>query len=252
MKIPIGLQLYSLREQLAFKFEETFKTISNAGFMGIELAGLHNQTPRKWKQLLNRFELYAIAMHCDVLTPEGLKRSLEAADILDCEHLVCPWCPPETFRDEKSIRLLAEELNNANELITAQGRSLHYHNHNFEFNLIKGQYGLDILIANLVQSVNIELDTYWVSVHGEDHLALINSLDKRIKMMHVKDGLISPPFPNTAIGDGLMNYQQIIASLPSSVNWLFIEIEECKTGIPEALNRSVKYLQDLNTEQYKK
>jgi sugar phosphate isomerase/epimerase len=237
----IGLQLYSLRQQLAENFEETLEKVALFGYEGVELAGLQNQKPSYIAQLLTNQNLKAVAMHCDVLSEDGLRRSLDEADALNCKHLVFPWCPPITFESEKSIAQLAEKLNRANQIIITRGKSLHYHNHEFEFQFIKGEISFDLFTSQLDPSICLEIDLYLATVGGANPIELLQNHTDRIKMLHIKDGTISPPNPNTAIGDGAMDYPTIFAAIPSNVEWLFVELENCATDMVEAVRKSVRY-----------
>ncbi|MHC1705695.1 MAG: sugar phosphate isomerase/epimerase family protein [Tenuifilaceae bacterium] len=245
MNLSLGLQLYTLREQLANNFEKTLDAIALAGYTGVELAGLHQQKPERVKYLLDNLNLRPVAMHCDVITPEGLQRSLEEAVALNCPNLVCARCPPETFETERNIRLLAEQLNKAGQIINAHGRTLLYHNHDIELRKFNNQYALNILKEYLNPTIYFEIDVYLVSVAGADSIALIKSLANRVQMLHIKDGFISPSKPNTAVGDGKMNYPTILAALPPSITWLFVELETCNSEILESVIKSAQYLTKL-------
>ncbi len=242
MKIPIGLQLYSVREQLAIDFEKTIKNVAQAGYEVVELAGLHNQKPEQIALLLKNFNLELIAMHCDVISTDGLKRSLDEAEALNCSNLICPYCPPESFETENNIRKLADKLNNANQLIKTQGRNLLYHNHDFEFRMLNGQPAFNLLEKFLEPSIHFELDTYLATVGGANPTNLMKSFPNRIQMLHLKDGSISPSNPNCALGDGNMNYNAILEAIPPSVNYFFVEIENCATDIFGAIRKSARYL----------
>ena len=241
----LGLQLYSLRQQLAENFEETFEKVALFGYEGVELAGLHNHNPAYVAQLLTNLNLSAVAMHCDVLSEDGLKRSLDATDALNCEHLVCPKSTHLTFESEKGIAQLAEKLNRANQDIRSQGKILHYHNHDFEFQFIKGENCFELFTSQLDASIYLEIDLYLATVGSVNPIELLQNHSDRIKLLHLKDGSISPPYPNTAIGDGSMNYKPIFTAIPRNIEWIFVELENCATDMVEAVRKSVWYCNNL-------
>jgi sugar phosphate isomerase/epimerase len=250
MAHKLGLQLYSLRQQLAENFEKTLEKVALYGYEGVELAGLHKHNPAYVAQLLTNLNLKPIAMHCDLLSEDGLKHSLDDADALYCKHLICPWCPPVTFESEKGIAQLAEKLNKANDEMKSRGKSLHYHNHDFEFQIINGKNSFELFTAQLDASICLEIDLYLATVGGANPIELFQNHSDRIKLLHLKDGAISPPNPNTAIGDGNMNYQPIFTAIPPLVSWLFVELEDCATDIMEALKKSVENLKDKIINDY--
>jgi len=247
MKPKLGLQLYSLREQLSVNFEKTLEEVALAGYDGVELAGLYNQKTEHVAKLLQDLNLKLVAMHCDVLTDEGLKQSLKEAEVLNCENLICPWVVSDTFASEKGIRLFAEKLNNVNQQIKAHGKNLLFHNHDFEFKRINGECAFDLFAAQLDASIYFELDAYLAAVGGADPIEIMTSFPNRIKMLHLKDGLIFPPNPNMAVGDGNMNYTAILAALPLSVSWLFVELEDCATDMFEAVRKCVRNLAKITS-----
>jgi sugar phosphate isomerase/epimerase len=245
MAPKLGLQLYSLRQQLAENFEETLEKVAFFGYEGVELAGLHNHAPAYVAQRLTNLNLKTIAMHCDVLSEDGLKRSLDEADVLNCEHLVCPKSSTLTFESEKGIAQLAEKLNRANHDIRSRGKSLNYHNHDFEFQFIKDVNSFELFTSQLDASIYLEIDLYLVTVGGVNPIKLLQNHSDRIKLLHLKDGSISPPYPNMAIGDGAMNYKPIFTAIPPNVEWLFVELENCATDMVEAVRKSVRYCSNI-------
>ncbi len=248
MHIPIGLQLYSVREQLANDFERTLEAVALAGYDGVELAGLHNRKSEQVAQLLNNLHLEVIGMHCDVISSDGLKQSLETAAALNCTNLICPWTPPETFKNESSIRDLAEQLNDAEMAINVAGRKLLYHNHDFEFRVLNNQYAFYEFVKHLSPTIKLEIDTYLLAVGGADPLEVIRFLSNRVELLHVKDGSISPPNLNLAVGEGVMDYATIIRAIPTSVSWLVVELENCATDMLEAVRKSAQYLDSISSE----
>jgi sugar phosphate isomerase/epimerase len=241
MAPKIGLQLFTLRQQLAENFEETLEKVAFFGYEGVELAGLHYHNPAYVAQLLTNLNLKPIAMHCDVLSEDGLKRSLDETDALNCKHLVCPKSSPLTFESEKGITQLAEKLNRANQEIGSRGKILHYHNHDFEFQFIKGENSFELFTSQLDASIYLEIDLYLASVGGVNPIELLQNHSERIKLLHLKDGFISPPYPNMAIGAGAMDYKPIFTAIPPNVEWLFVELENCSTDMVEAVRKSVRY-----------
>ncbi len=245
MNHKFGLQLYSLRNQLSINFDKTLEKVAYIGYKGVELAGLHGQKPEHIAVLLQNLNLKLIAMHCDVLTADGLKQSLDDADALKCNNLICPWVAPDTFKSQKDIRLFAEKLNKANQQIKAQGKNLLYHNHEFEFQWLNGESAFDLFVAQLDTTIYLEIDVYLVAVGGANPVELLQNFTNRIKMLHIKDGAILPSNPNTAIGDGTMNYSAIFTALPLTVDWLIVELEDCDTDRLKAIRKSVGYCQSL-------
>ena len=251
MKAKTGLQLYSIRKELSVDFDHALKTISDLGFEIVELAGLSMRNPTEVAHKLQQYSLKSVSMHCDVLTSEGLKRSLDEAEILNCEYLVCPWVEPKTFSSEKSISQFAERLNQVNMKISAKGKTLYYHNHDFEFQPIRGESGFDLFVAQLDPEIKLQLDVYNAAIAGINPIKIIETYSDRINMLHLKDGEITPSEPNVAVGSGKMDYSLLLQAIPKTVQWHFIEFETCEKNIFEAIDRSKTYLEEIFKPQTK-
>lgn len=242
MTRPIALQLYTLRQALEADFEGTLEQVAAAGYVGVELAGLHGRSPRDTAQVLQSLGLEVVAMHCQVLTPDGLESALAEAAVLNCRRLVCPWVPPDTFASLDAVQALAAKLNTALSAIAGEGRTLYYHNHDFELQQLAGKPALSHFMAALDPQIRLELDIYWVAVGGSDPLALLAELGDRVGLVHIKDGAINPARPMLAVGDGALDYKAIIPALPAGVPALLVELDECATDMLEAVRRSAAYL----------
>jgi sugar phosphate isomerase/epimerase len=251
MKAKTGLQLYSVRKELTVSFDNTLEAISRMGFEFVELAGLHFREPEEVALKLQKHNLKPVSMHCDVLTSEGLKRSLDEAEIMNCEYLVCPWVEPKTFSSEKSISQFAERLNQANMKIRAKGKTLCYHNHDFEFQPIRGESGFDLFVAQLDPEIKLQIDVYNAAIAGINPIKIIETYSDRINMLHIKDGEITPSEPNVAVGSGKMDYSSLFEKIPETTQWIYFEFDSCKSNIFEAIEVSKTYIEELITPQTK-
>jgi len=241
----IGLQLYSLKNELKTDPVKTLEKVSKSGFKGVELFNAILTEAEIQKNLFRQFNLKPIAMHCDVLTTEGLMKSLEIADQLECENLICPYCAPGDFESEKNINEFAVKLNRVNEIIRANNKNLLYHNHDFEFRIINDECAFNLFAARLDHSICFELDLYLAAVGNANIRTITQIHADRIKMLHLKDGQIKPPLPNVAIGDGKMDYKSLLTYFPETIEWAFIEFESCNSGIFNAILKSKMFCKSL-------
>lgn len=248
-RLKIGLQLYSVRQELDRDFEGTLAQVAKMGYQFVELAGLHGHTPEFVFQLLTKYKLRVVAMHCDVLSSVGLAESIYAASVFGCDYLVCPWVEPTTFSSSEGVRALALELNKANQTIGAAGKILCYHNHQFEFQQLDGGWAFDLFLSYLHPSIKIQFDLYNAACAGVDNHMWINH--PQLIMLHFKDGAMQPAEPNTAIGAGAMNYQHLFTTIPASVEWAFVEIEACDSPKLLAVEMSLHTLKFLLDHSHK-
>lgn len=243
-----GLQLYSLKDELKTDPVKTLETISDIGFEGVELYNTILQGTVVTGNLFRQFNLKPITMHCDVLTTEGLMKSLEIADLINCENLVCPYCAPVVFESEKDIIEFAGKLNRVNEIVRANNKNLLYHNHDFEFRNINGDCAFDLFAAQLDQSIYFEPDLYLAAVGNADIRTFIQNHADRIKMLHIKDGPIHPSLPNMIIGEGKMDYKSLVPFFPATVEWAFIEFESYSFDLFSALRQSNIFCKSLSEQ----
>ena len=161
MTLPVALQLYTLRDEMAADFEGTLKKVKALGYDGVEFAGLFDKTAAQVKALCEENGLVPISAHVALdemlADPEGV---LSVYAEIGCKYVVVPYLTedrrPGTDGWEKTI----EDIRLCCEKAKALGMTMLYHNHDFEFAKIDGKYALDILYdsipADLLQT---ELDT---------------------------------------------------------------------------------------------
>ena len=135
-----------------------------------------------------------------------------------CNIAVCAYLPPEKFADLDAIKASADALNKANEIATARGVSLGYHNHWAEFQTkVDGQTAWAALIERLDPSVFVELDIYWTTLGGADPKQVIADLGDRLWLLHVKDGPCdASESPMVPAGSGTLDIPGILATCGGS------------------------------------
>src|SRR5688500_12849524 len=161
MAAPIALQLYTLREDLAKDFAGTIKKVANIGYAGVETAGFPGTTPGEASKLFNDLGLAISSAHARLPLGEQKNEILEKMAALSCKRLVCPSLGTDSFKTLDAIKQSRDLLNEANAVATANGLSLGFHNHWWEFQSVEGQDPYDVLLDGLDSSIFFELDTYW-------------------------------------------------------------------------------------------
>lgn len=269
MSLPVALQLYTLRDEMAADFEGTLKKVKALGYDGVEFAGLFDKTAAQVKALCEENGLVPIAAHVPlddmVADPEGV---LSVYAEIGCKYVVVPYLTeerrPGTDGWEKTIADIRVCCEKAKEL----GMTMLYHNHDFEFVKIDGKYALDILYeavtADLLQT---ELDTCWVNVGGEDPTQYILKYSSRSPVVHLKDfvgggkeGLFELIGDETAkmekkkeefdfrpVGYGVQNFPSILdAAVKAGAKWVVVEQDRSTERAPlEAVKMSKEYLATL-------
>ncbi len=269
IKFPIALQLYSVRDDMAADFEGTLKKVKAMGYDGVEFAGLFGKSAAEVKTLCDEIGLTPISAHVTfvdmIANPDMLKTYQE----IGCKFVVIPYLNPEyrpgneKFDDViKYSKILGEKANSF-------GMKLAYHNHDFEFEKIDGEYALDVLYkevpANLLQP---ELDTCWVNVGGVDPADYIRKYTGRQQILHLKDfvgtksenmyALIGidenekkdtkGQFEFRPVGKGVQDFPEILkAAEDAGVEWVVVEQDNPSMGLSplECAKTSIDYLKTL-------
>jgi len=184
----IGIQLYTLRREMAEDFEGTLARVAELGFREMEFAGYYNRPASEVKRVLERNGLTSPAAHIQLAAVRSnLEREIEFAAELGQTYIVIPSLPA----DERSLddyKRHAQTLNSAGEACRSAGLKMGYHNHNFEFEQTNGQVHYDVLLDETDPGlVDFELDLFWITVAGADPVSYFTSHPGRFTMLHVKD-----------------------------------------------------------------
>lgn len=228
-KKEIGLQLYTLREELPKDVKSTLEKVAAAGFTTVETYGFSIKdqfwgfSPTELKKILDDNKLKAVSGHYnlgsflyDGNTAE-LIASIEAAKILKSEFLTVPWVDEPFRKNIEDYKKIASRLNQAAKMCANAGLKLAYHNHDFEFQKHNGITGYEILLNETDKNlVYFELDLYWVVFSGNDPLQLFRDNPGRFKMWHVKDRDKLNNSLNTEVGSGSIDFKPFFAAAKQS------------------------------------
>lgn len=218
----VGLQLYSLRNQLPGDVRGVIAKVAKAGYKEVEPFGYSLKhkfwglDPKEFKNLLIENGLKAPSAHygMDQFLIQGkqddLKSYIEAANIIGSEYIVVPYLDEKDRKNLDDYKKIAAKLNEASAICKANGLKLAYHNHNFEFIKYGETTGYDILLNETdPKAVQFELDLYWVVRSGADAQALFTAHPGRFPMWHVKDRDKSNHNINTEVGSGDIDFKAI-------------------------------------------
>ncbi|HBW83401.1 MAG TPA: sugar phosphate isomerase/epimerase [Gammaproteobacteria bacterium] len=228
----IGLQLYSLRREMADDFEGTLEQLAEIGFTEMEFAGYHGKTPAEVRNILDSFGLTTPASHVPLQAiRDDLDREIETAVTLGQEYMVMPFLP-ENERSLDSYRRVAELLNRAGEKTREAGITMGYHNHNFEFDIHEGGLiGYDILMSETEpELVTFEMDLFWAEDAGYDAKFFFLKYPGRFPMIHVKDRAGSGAMVD--VGRGYIDFQELFSyASKGGFRHYFIEHDNPTDGI---------------------
>src|SRR5436190_7795823 len=253
---PVGLQLYSLREQFKKDVPGTLDEVKSFGIKYAELAGTYDMPPEKFKAELAKRGIEAVSGHFPYEKyRDDVESIAKEAEALGLKYAGCAWIPHEGRFDEKTCREAIEVFNKAGEALAKHNIKFFYHTHGYEFQ----PYGDDTLIDLLIKEtkpelVRYQMDIFWIVHPGKDPVRLLKKYSGRWELMHLKDmrkgtatGMLSGSSPVTndvALGTGQMDIPEILkAAKKAEVKWYFIE-DESPTS-EKQIPVSLKYLEQV-------
>lgn len=189
----VGVQLYTVRDQMAKDVPGTLERVARIGYTEVEFAGYYNQSPQEVRALLDRFGLAAPSTHVGLdALQKDLPGQIRSARTVGHAFLTVPALTEPLMGRPVGAdywQRTAAEFNRVARALQAEGIGFAYHNHAFEFApLAEGRTGYDVLLAETDPAlVRFELDLFWATFAGQDPVAMFQRHPGRYAMWHVKD-----------------------------------------------------------------
>lgn len=254
-KGPVGLQLYSFRDQFKTDVPGTLDQVKAFGIKYVETAGTYGVPAEKFRALLDERGLKAVSGHFPYEKCRDDVESIAAeAKTLGLQYVGCAWIPHKDPFDEKTCREAAGVFNRAGETLAKHGLKFFYHIHGYEFLPYGNGTLFDLLMAETKpEYVRFQMDVFWVVQPGQDPVKLFEKYGKRFELMHLKDmkrGTLSDftghsdVTNNVPLGAGVIDMKNVLkAAKKAGVKWYFLE-DESPTVMVQ-VPTSLKYLQEL-------
>ena len=206
----VGLQLYTLRNELAADFDGTLARVAELGFKEMEFAGYYGRDAGQIRSALDANGLTSPAAHIQwAAVRDNLQAEIERAVGIGQRYIVIPYLQ-ENERSLDHYKRLIETLNTAGEACRDAGIKIGYHNHNFEFDTVDGVVPYDMLLQQTDPAlVDMELDLFWIAYAGVDPMPYIEQHAGRFSMLHVKD--LTTDGKMAAVGEGAIDFAAIFA-----------------------------------------
>lgn len=257
----IGVQLYTVRDQMKADFEGTLAKVAAIGYKEVEFAGYFDHSPKDVRALIDRLGLASPATHVPYDTlGDKWPGQIESAKIIGQSYIVCPWIPEDLRKDPDIWKKAADTFNRAGEASKKAGIQFAYHNHWFEFLPVNGKLPYDLLLESCDPNlVKMELDLCWITVGGGDPLKYFNRYPGRFPLVHVKDIKRLPKVSEaggqnfgdtlkddmTEVGSGIIDWKRIFAQSEKAGIKHYI-VEHDKAASPfESIKISYEYLRQL-------
>jgi sugar phosphate isomerase/epimerase len=268
---PLGFQLYTVRKLIPDQARETLKRLSQIGYrevesvrasnsvvlplcqeFGVKVVSAHQETPL----ITGNFDAWK-----DVFpqgAPQGLtwQKAVDDAAQAGLQFMVIPYLMPAERGSLEDFQRYADQFNKAGQAVRNAGMQLCYHHHSFEFGTKNGWRPIDVFLERLDPDlVKFEMDVFWVSVAGEDPVALLKKWKGRVPLIHLKDkapGLKThfaenlSPNAYREIELGVLDFPKILAAArDAGIQHFFVEQDEVAEDAVESLHQSYRALESL-------
>ncbi|WP_353068224.1 sugar phosphate isomerase/epimerase [Tunturibacter empetritectus] len=267
--LPIGLQLYSVREMLAKDYEGTLKQLAALGYQEVEAAGYYDHSPQQVKSAMSAAGLTCVSAHYSYSNlSKDFDKIVAFNKELGVHYIICAFPgikDPSRLKDTSYPSLIhsftledyrwnADQFNKFGEKVKAAGMKFGYHNHTMEFGKQDNVIPLDEMIRLTdPELVTFELDCGWVIVGGANPVDYLKRYPSRISMLHVKDfkhtdkpaSVMEPP-PAAELGKGTLDYRPVFeAAKKANIRHYFVEQEAYDIPPLEALKIDADYMKKL-------
>lgn len=254
--LPIGVQLYSLREDAQKDFLGVLKFVADVGYKYVEPAGFWTIRPTEFKKIINDLGMDLISSHSPWCRPGNIGEAMDLAAILGLKSIVCGYGPNE-FKDVESMKRTADEVNYMGGILARNGFSLFQHNHDFEFQRIDGKLKYDIFREMLNVDVKIQLDCFWSTNLGKENpVEMLKHYAKDICTLHMKDGVSEQRVAGNdmvngilerhvelmPLGTGTLPIADLIKAAPAQTQAVIVELDHCIIDMKTAIRQSYEFM----------
>jgi sugar phosphate isomerase/epimerase len=241
--IPVGLELYSVRDELAKDDMATVRAVGKMGYQVVEFyAPYFDWTPAHAKEMRKLMDDLGILCHSthngpQSFTMQGMPKAIELNQILGSAYVVLAQAPNVSTLD--GWKKVADQLSNYSDRLTDAGMQAGYHNHQAEFTPVEGKRPMEILAANTPPEVMLQLDVGTCVEAGSDPVAWIKANPGRIRSLHCKDWSAAGKGYQVLVGEGDVAWKPLIAAAESvgGVEYYLIEQEGSRFSSLETAQR---------------
>jgi len=243
-KIPVGLQLYSLRDQCATDLPGMLVAVSKIGYKGVEFAGYHGRSAKELRKMLDDNGLVACGTHTPYESVFGdkLKETIEFNRTIGNKFLIVPWMSGTESKQEWLDR--AKLFNEIGDKLKPEGMWVGYHAHAHDFKQMDGVSAWDIFFGNTRPEVVMQLDTSNCCEGGADPVAVLKKYPGRARSIHIK---AFGGGADAVIGEDKVDWKAVFAFCEGKggTQWYVLEHESAKDPL-DAVKRSYEALRKLD------
>jgi sugar phosphate isomerase/epimerase len=225
--IPIGLQLYSVREQCAKDLPGTVAAVAKMGYKGVEFAGYYGREAKALRQLLDEHGLKCCGTHTglETLLGDNLKKTIDFNRTLGNKYLIVPGLGAQYTRTRQAWQQTADLFNELAEKVRAEGMRVGYHNHSTEFKPLDGEMPWDTFFGRTRKEVIMQFDTGNAMQGGGDATLFLKRYPGRAATVHLKP--FSRKQGNALMGEDELPWKVIfqLCETIGATEWYIVEYE---------------------------
>ncbi len=236
--IPVGLELYSVREALKTDAEGTVRAVAQMGYQAVEFYSPYFEWTEAQAKSMRKvmdeagIKCYSTHNNEDYFSAGKIDHARELNLILGCKYMVQAWSDPKTrLADWKA---LADNLNAAAEKLAPSGLKVGYHNHDAEWKVVEGKRPIEVIAAGTKPSIMLQLDVGTCLSAGADPVAWIRANPGRIRSIHCKDWSRDPGVGyKTLFGEGIADWKGIFSAAENGGGVEYYLVEQEGSRYPE-------------------
>lgn len=252
-KKDIGLQLWSVRDNMNKDAVSTIQKVAEIGYTFIEAAGYDNgkfygMSPAEFKALLDKNGLQFTASHAGYALPDSSNwdeamawwdECIDAHKAAGAEYIIQASMDGRGYGSLEDLKLYCDYFTAVGEKCKAKGIRFGYHNHDKEFGEVDGQIRYDFMLQNTdPDKVFFELDLYWIKVGGKSAVDYFEKYPGRFWFWHIKD--------KKELGaSGTMDFKSVFAKADlAGMQKIVVEVENYNFEPLESVRLSYNYLNE--------
>jgi len=239
-RIPIGVQLYCVRETIAKDIPGHFKALKEMGYEGVDFAGYYGKKAEELRKMLDDAGLKCCGTHTglDTLKGDRLQATIEFNKILGNKYLICPGMDGKTVQGWKDLAQLFTEIAAK---LKPEGMLTGYHAHGGDFKKLEDATPWDVFFSNAGPDVVMQMDTGNCAGAGGDPVAYLKKYPGRTQTIHLKE------HGGGVIGEGKLPWKEIfdLCQTIAKTEWYIVEEEGGGQKAMDVLKRALDNLKKL-------
>lgn len=246
-KIPMAVQLYSIRQDCAQDLAGTLKKVAAMGYAGVEFAGFHNHPAAEVKKMLDGCGLKAAGAHVGItaLLGDEFQKTVDFHRTIGNEYLVVPGLPENYRNTIDAWKKSADLMSGIAAQLKPLGLFTGYHNHTHEFTAMGGEIPWEVVASRTGKDFVMQADTGNALAGGCDVIPYIRKYPGRSRTVHLKEH--SATNEKAVIGQGDIAWKAVFEACETvgATEWYIVEQESYAATPLESVEQCLKALRAM-------